>query len=153
MGKEPSDLSFQKNTGVYINKHIPLPIAFDLKRDTSFDPSSSPRIVTYEQAVINNGSAITTTGGAFNAPVRGIYQFSFNFNNHGASAYNTYIWIRVDEKEVAKLWAYSGHDSASEVVLLALTENQKVDTYLKGGGAYGHSMSDVHFTGHMLFRL
>ncbi len=156
MEKEPSDPLFQENTGLYINKHIPVPIAFDVKRDSSYYGFSGT-VISFEQALTNNGNAMTTSG-VFKRPVKGIYQFSFVFNNIYHSEGSSWVSIRVDNREVAKVWGMAGYDSVSEVVVLSLNANQTVDAFMKQGGIDGRHHggggdSDVHFTGHMLFRM
>jgi hypothetical protein len=150
MAKEPSDLSFQRSTGVYINKHIPLPVAFDFQRYAEY--SSANSVIPFERALTNNGSSMTTAG-VFTAPVRGLYQFSFTYNTFANDRFHGWFSIRVDNRDVAQVLGTPGYESVSEVVVLALNANQKVHVYLRSGGAWGGGDSDTHFTGHMLFRL
>ena len=149
MGIELSDPSFQQTTGVRVNKHLPLPIAFDFKRTSSYDTSGS--VVPYQSAVLNQGDAMSLNG-VFTVPVDGIYEFTFNANKYGSDV-PTMMYLRLDGNVVARIYGYSVDDSMSETVILQLSAGQKVDAYLLSGSAsiVGDGYRDIHFVGRLLF--
>jgi hypothetical protein len=149
MGAELSDPDFQQTTDVRLNKHLPLPIAFDFRRTTDYGTTNT--IVPYEEALLNQGNAMSLNG-VFTVPVDGTYQFTFAGNNKYGSNGSTFGYLRVDGVEVSRLYGYSISDSMVENVILQLTTGQEVDAYFRSGGFIsGSDNFDAHFTGHLLF--
>ena len=148
MGIEPTDPAFQQTTGVRINRYLPVPVAFDFRRITSYTTAST--VVPYEEEVLNVGGAMSMTG-VFTAPIDGVYEFSFAYNKYGGDGLQA-MYIRVDEVPVAHIFAYSGYDSASESLILNLAKGQRVDVYLREyTGLVADSYRDAHFTGHLVY--
>jgi hypothetical protein len=152
MGAQLSDPVFQQTTGVKLNKHLPVPIAFDFRRTSNYGNEGT--IVPYEQAVLNLGNAMSSNG-VFTVPVDGTYQFTFAANKDGGGS-SIVMNLRVDGVEVGRIYGLSSYDSMAEYITLQLRKGQKVDAYIRseGSGALLNGESykgDTHFSGHLLF--
>jgi hypothetical protein len=149
MHAELSDPEFQQTTGVKLNKHLPIPVAFDFKRTSIYNAVNT--IVPYETAVLNLGNAMSLNG-VFTVPVNGTYQFTFTASKQKGDANTAMMHLRVDGREVGRLWAWSADDSMAKNVILQLRQGQKVDAYLRSGQLISYpDDQDIHFTGHLLF--
>jgi hypothetical protein len=148
MHAELSDPEFQWTTDVKLNKHLPIPVAFDFKRTSNYQAADT--IVPYETAVLNLGNAMSLKG-VFTVPVDGTYQFTFT-GNKVIKDNTTEMYLRVDGQEVGRLSGWSADDSMAENVILQLRQGQLVDAYLRLGQLISYpDDQDIHFTGHLLF--
>jgi hypothetical protein len=149
MGAELSNPGFQQATGVRLNKHLPLPVAFDFKRTSGYGTADT--IVPYEEPVLNMGNVMSLDG-VFTVPVDGIYHFTFATTKDGGDSTDTLMYLRVDGLEVGSMHTHANIGSMVENVILQLRQGQKVDAYFKiGQPISNHSFTDAHFSGHLLF--
>jgi hypothetical protein len=147
MRLETSNAQFQQTTGVRLNKHMPLPIAFDYKRTAVYNTVG---IVPYTTALLNLGNAMSTNG-IFTVPVDGTYQFTFTGSKSKHDAY-TRAALHVDSSEVGLIQAWSADDNLSVNVIVKVRKGQQVYVYLKSGQFIGiPEDQNIHFTGHLLY--
>ena len=147
MGVEPTDPTFEQTTGVRVNKHLPVPVAFDFRRISSY--SGNNTVVPYEQEVLNVGGAMTMDG-VFTAPVNGVYQFLLVHNKDTDTSNYQRLFVRVDQQEAGRRVLNGVYAAGGITLTLKLKQGQIVDVYLLNGAVFGAWDVDLHFTGHLI---
>ena len=108
--------------------------------------SSVATVIPYQEERLNIGGAMSTYSGAFYAPVKGRYHFSFAGH---ASNVNTWVALRLNYGYTAI--SGTGNDGALSVTAtLNLNQGDRVDTYLDAGKLVDNNNHYTMFSGVLL---
>uniref|UniRef100_S4RG51 C1q and TNF related 3 n=1 Tax=Petromyzon marinus TaxID=7757 RepID=S4RG51_PETMA len=128
-----------------------LKIAFMASMATHFTNQNSGIIFSSVEANLGNYFDIIT--GRFNAPVTGVYYFTFNMLKH-EDVEETVVYLMHNGNTVITLFSYEvkgKHDTAGNSAVLRLKEGDEVWLRLGNGGIHGDHQRFSTFCGFLLF--
>ena len=131
------------------------PIHFYVQKNTDFDQPN--KVIPFEVELLNEGRAMNLKTGIFQAPLNGIYYFSFRgFCGSSAAIFSSpshHVFLRLNGKTVATGVSSSlGGYTFSLECTLKLKKGDRVDIKKGKSGALMDNSNEhlTHFSGHLL---
>ena len=129
-------------------------IHFYVQKNISFDQHN--KVIPFEVELLNEGQAMNLKTGTFQAPLNGIYYFSFRgFNGASTSLFsgNNQVFLRLNGKIVATgVTSSFGGFTFSLECTLKLKKGDRVDVKKGKAGTLMDNSNEylTHFSGHLL---